>query len=80
MEYGMGMHMGWGWLGMILFWSIPILLVLVAIKYLFPGASRLNAGSRDDRNKALEVLEERYARGEIDREAFLKMRDDLKRS
>ncbi len=78
MEYGMGM--GWGWLGMILFWLIPILLVLVAIKYLFPGASRLNAGSLDDRNKALEVLEERYARGEIDREAFLKMRDDLKRS
>lgn len=78
MEYGMGM--GWGWLGMILFWLIPILLVLGAIKYLFPGISRLNAGSRDDRNKALEVLEERYARGEMDRETFLKMRDDLKRS
>jgi putative membrane protein len=75
MEYGMG----WGWLGMILFWLIPILLVLVAIKYLFFGASRFNTGFRDDRNRALEVLQERYARGDIDREEFLKKRDDLQK-
>lgn len=75
-DYGMGGHW-WGWLGMLLFWLIPILLVLVAIKYLFSGSSRFNRESRDDRAKALEVLEERYARGEINREEFLQKRNDL---
>lgn len=75
-EYGMGW--GWGWLGMILFWLVPILLVLAAIKYL-AGGSRLGQGAREERRKALDVLEERYARGEIDREEYLQKRDDLKR-
>lgn len=76
-EYGMGW--GWGWFGMILFWLVPILLVAVGLKYFFGGGSRPNPGARDERQGALELLEERYARGEIDREEFLKKRDDLKR-
>ncbi len=76
-EYGMGW--GWGWLAMILFWLVPILLVLAALKYLFTNGARLGLGTREERQKALDVLEERYARGEIDREEFLKKRDDLKR-
>lgn len=83
MDYGMGWGMGWGWLGMTLFWLIPLLVVIVlaaaAIKYLFSGGTRSTSGSREDRNRALEVLEERYARGEINREEYLQKRDDLKR-
>ena len=75
--YGMGWGWGWGWLGMILFWLVPILLIAVALKYFF-GGGRPNAGARDEGQRALEILEERYARGEIDREEFLKKRDDLK--
>ena len=74
-EYGMG----WGWFGMMLFWLVPILLIAVVLKYSFGGGNRPNPGARDERQGALDVLEERYARGEIEREEFLKKRDDLKR-
>jgi putative membrane protein len=76
-EYGMGW--GWGWFGMMLFWLVPILLIAVVLKYFFGGGNRPNPGARDASQSALDVLEERYARGEIDREEFLKKRDDLKR-
>ena len=67
-----------GWLGMAFFWLIPILLVLAALKYLITGR-RSNAPDGERKPDALAVLEERYARGEIDREEYLQKRDDLKR-
>lgn len=70
-EYGMG----WGWLGMGLFWLAPVLLILAAVKYLFGWGS----GREGEKSgKALQVLEERYARGEIGREEYLQKRSDLK--
>lgn len=81
MNYGMGW--GWHWFGMLVFWLVPLLVVIAlaatAIKYLFSGGARSDAGLHDGSNKALEVLEERYARGEINREEYLQKRDDLKR-
>ncbi len=75
--YGMGWH--WlGWLGMAFFWLIPILLVLAAVKYLM-GDRRSNPPDGERKPDALAVLEERYARGEINREEYLQKRDDLKR-
>ncbi|HMN14523.1 MAG TPA: SHOCT domain-containing protein [Bellilinea sp.] len=75
--YGMGWH--WlGWLGMAFFWLILVLLVLAAVKYLM-GNRRSNAPDGERKPDALAILEERYARGEIDREEFLKKRDDLNR-
>jgi putative membrane protein len=38
------------------------------------GAGRGTGGSRD----ALRILEERYARGEIERDEFIQRRDDLR--
>lgn len=78
MEYGIGWGISWLW--MFLFWLIPILLVSVAIKYLFSSRSPVAEESREAKNKALEMLEERYARGEINREEFLQKRDDLRRT
>ena len=63
---------------MAFFWLIPILLVLAALKYL-KGDRRSNAPDGERKPDALAVLEERYARGEIDREEYLQKRDDLKR-
>jgi len=84
MDYGMGWGgMGWGlgWLGMILVWVVPLILVLVGIKYLFSdggfGSGHAANGHQPQHNKALAALEERYASGEIDRDEFLQKRDDI---
>ena len=60
---------GGGW--MILIWLVPAVLVTLAIRYV--------VRDRDGKPEraALDILEGRYARGEIDREAFLKRRADL---
>lgn len=72
----MGCH--WlGWLGMAFFWLIPILPVLVVVKYLI-GGRRSNALDGERKPDALAVLEERYARGEVGREEYVQKRDDLK--
>ena len=75
--YGMGWHW-FGWLGMAFFWLIPILLVLATVKYLMAGRC-LNTPDGESRPEALAVLEERYARGEIEREEYLQKRDDLQK-
>ena len=62
-------HYGMGW-GMVLVWLIPILLV-AGIVYSLRGRSGTSGRT------ALDILEARYARGEIDRETFLKQRADL---
>lgn len=63
--------MGWGGLGMILAWVVPLVLLILLSRY-FLG----DKGERRGKT-ALEILEERYARGEIDREEYLQRRADL---
>ena len=77
--YGMGWQ-GLGWLGMVTFWLLLILLVLAAVKYLAAGrrSNIPNGESGEKRPKALLILEQRYARGEIKRDEYLQKRDDLK--
>ena len=82
MDYGMGW--GFGGLTMILFWLVPLILLLVGIKYLFsgrglaPGNAVPPSGQPPPAaNSALTVLEERYAKGEIDRDEFLQKRADI---
>ncbi|WP_205665734.1 SHOCT domain-containing protein [Anoxybacter fermentans] len=58
---------------MLLFWGA----VIFGIFYLIRSSDSLF--KRDsEKNKPLEILKERYARGEIDKETFLKMKEDLK--
>jgi putative membrane protein len=67
---------GWGWIGlgilhMGLFWILVILGIVVLVKWLASsGAPR--TGSR-----ALDILKERYAKGELTREQFEQMRRDV---
>lgn len=80
MDYGMGW--GFGGLTMIIFWLVPLILLLVGIKYLFSGGASISgkASPPDDSratNPALTLLEERYAKGEIDRDEFLQKRGDI---
>ena len=67
---------GFGWLFMLLFWALLILGIFALIKWLAG-----EAGSRGSpaQKGALQILEERYARGEIEREAFEQKKRDLSR-
>ena len=69
------MHDGYGFGGgfMWLFW----ILLLVAVAWLVAIASRRAGGAGKKDDSALEILEQRYARGEIDRDEYLQKRDDL---
>ncbi len=77
--YGMGWH-GLGWLGMVTFWLLLILLVLAAVKYLSGGRRSDSPSGENDKTRPepLLILEQRYARGEIERDEYLQKRDDLK--
>lgn len=80
---GWGMHPMWGvwglWgIGMILamfvFWALVVAGIVFGIRWLV--AERRSLGS----DRALAILRERYARGEINREEFEARRKDLEAS
>ena len=85
MMFGYGMGFGWwGLLFMFLFWGGLILLAILAVRTIFQSGSRSPASSLDrnktalDRNPtAREILDHRYARGEIDREQYQTMMEDI---
>ena len=71
--YG-GWGMGFGWIFMILFWGVVILGIAALAKWLMGISS---GGSVPPGKSALELLKERYARGEIGKEEFEQKRRDL---
>lgn len=75
-EGGIGMLFGTLWL--VLFLVLPVALLAVLLKYLFGRPRARNEAAPAPPNQApLDVLKERYARGEIDRAEFLQKRDDM---
>jgi putative membrane protein len=76
MPGGMG---GYGILG-ILFWVVLIAIVVSLIVYLMRGDTARSEEERKGGSRtALDILEERYARGEIDKEEFEEKKRDLTR-
>lgn len=77
--WGNGFHSSWGgmgvgMIGMALFW----ILVVVALALLLRNLWRRSPGSqRPPPKTSLEILEERYARGEIDKKEFEEKRRAL---
>ena len=67
-----GWGMGFGWIFMILFWILVVLGIVALAKWLFS-----TAGSGASGKRPLEILKERYARGDITREQYEQMRRDL---
>jgi len=77
---GPGMMGGWGlgWLGMIMmlaFWALVIVALVLLIRWLAQVSRGGAFGGRGP--QALEILKERYARGEIDKEEFEAKKRDL---
>lgn len=79
-EWGWGMHPGWWMWGagglvmmlmMLAFWGLMIAGLVLGVRWL------VSQGRNERPDRALEILRERYARGEINKEEFEARRRDL---
>ncbi|MHB0856801.1 MAG: SHOCT domain-containing protein [Anaerolineae bacterium] len=79
----MMMNWGWGfgWLGILLGLLLLLLVVaavaVVVVLALRGGRSGVGSTRVAGEDPALTILKERYARGEITREEYLRLRDEL---
>ncbi|MBA1146819.1 SHOCT domain-containing protein [Ectothiorhodospiraceae bacterium WFHF3C12] len=76
-------HMGGGWglhglglIWMLLFWALVIAAVIFLVKAIAGNSGENQSGGA---SRALEILEERYARGELNEQEFEEKRKLLQR-
>ena len=81
MMHGNGMINGWMtmgplmWIFMILFWGLAIFGLICAVRWM-AGHGTSNEGESSPQTP-LEILKARYAKGEIDRDQFERIKKDL---
>jgi putative membrane protein len=73
-SYG-GWGMGFGWIYMIAFWAVIITVVLYLVKF-FEKKTDYNVLHESP----LDTIKHRYAKGEITKEEFERMKSDLRKS
>ena len=73
MGYGGWGGFGFGCFFMIIFWILIILGVVALVRYL--GGTKQNSVDKD--KTPLDILKERYARGEINKKEFEEIKKDL---
>jgi len=75
--YGDGSWWWWGFgaLHMLLFWGVLIFVIVVAVKWL--SGTQGQRPPESSGGRALDILKERYARGEINKEEFEQKKRDL---
>jgi putative membrane protein len=80
-EWGPGMHpVPWMWgaggllmmLMMVVFWGVVIAAIVIGLRWL------VSQGRQQQPDRALDILRERYARGELSKEEFEARRQDLR--
>ena len=72
---GSGWWWGFGALHMLLFWAVLIFVIVVLVRWItnMPAPRGGDSGA----GRALDILKERYARGEINKEEFEQKKRDL---
>ena len=73
----MGFGMGIGLLLMLVFWGLLIVGAAWLVKGVFGGDKRTLGTSAGSSSSPREILDQRYARGEIAREEYERIRQDL---
>lgn len=81
-QMGPGMMYGWGmgWFGgilMIVFWVLIIVGLIFLIKWLVQSTKGDSSPGRSRPPSAIDILKERYARGEIDKQEYEEKKRDL---
>ncbi|NIM94716.1 MAG: hypothetical protein GTO18_13530 [Anaerolineales bacterium] len=74
------MMMGFGFIGlvvMIVFWGLLIVGAVFLVRALFPSGSNSSKSEWSPNPSSREILDLRYARGEINGEEYEMMKDDL---
>lgn len=75
---GMGNMMGaMGWFGWLFSALVVVLIVWLVMSIMRQRNQNTDVGITDSSNNALENAKQRYARGEIDRETFLQIQQDI---
>ncbi len=70
--YGMGFV---GWIFMLLFWGLIIVGIVLGVRWLLRQGR--TGTTLEGADTPLEILKRRYAKGEISREEFDRMKQDL---
>lgn len=73
---GFGGGMGFGGIGMLLFWGLVIIGVVLLARRFGAGPSSSSAAVPTGKTP-LDILGERYAKGEIDKDEYEQKRRDL---
>lgn len=78
----MGDWSGWGWawwmpmgLMMLLFWGLVIVTLILLVRWLWTQSQQ--RGGSPTPETPLDVLKKRYARGEITKEEFDRIKEDI---
>lgn len=75
-----GAGMGWGWGMMVVMTAIWVIVLgfILAVVWQLIVRRGSDRDRPDEAGRAEEILRKRYARGEIDRETYQRMLDDLR--
>jgi putative membrane protein len=74
---GPGMMGGWGMGFMLIFWVLVIVGLVFLVKWLIQSTKGESGRILGNSPRALDILKERYARGEIDKNEFEEKKKDL---